>query len=328
MSNVVRHLLMAHPDARAIVLDLTPLDDAATQFFSPITDRLAVVQGDITDRDLLYDIANRHPVTHIVHGAMIAHVPGWEQQNPARYVDVNLGGTLNLLEWARSLNTFERFLYISSGAVYGDPTADHPSGLQPEPGPFNPVEFYGITKWASEHIVRRYGELFSFDTFSVRFGPVFGPMERPTRSRVGMSMPCHMMRALVEGRPLRLTSDTLTSGRDHLSVEDAAQAVVALLLKEHLTYPVYNIAAGRYITGQQLIEALQTAGAALEYEAVDEEHADVVMRPDERYGRWNGYAIDRVQDEIGWQPRPLGEQMDSYYRWVMDDPTNRCPSLP
>lgn len=317
MSNVVRYLLEANPTARVIILDLTPTTDVTADFFSPVSNRLSCFSGDIRDRDLLDHIASQHNVTHVVHGAMIAHVPVWEKKFPSRYVNVNLWGTINLLEWARSLPNLERFLYISSGAVYGDPTSEHPTALQPEEGPFNPVEFYGITKWACEQIVRRYNELFPIETFSVRFGPVFGPMEGPTNSRSGMSMPYHMMRALLENRPLRITPETLKYGRDHISAEDAARAVTQLLLKPDLEYPVYNVAMGRYVTGQQLIDALPKTTNPLGIEFVNAAEAEVVMDPSQRYGRWNGYTIERVHSETGWQPRPLSEQMASYVTWIM-----------
>jgi len=171
ISNVIRYLLKANSTVKVINLDLTPTTDVAADFFSPVSKRLSWFSGDIRDRDLLDYIASRHNITHVIHGATICHVPSWEKKDPSRYVDVNLWGTVNLLEWARSLPDLERFLYISSGAVYGDPTPGHPTTLQPEEGPFNPVEFYGITKWACEHIVKRYDELFPLQTVSVRFGP-------------------------------------------------------------------------------------------------------------------------------------------------------------
>lgn len=325
ISNVIRYLLTANPSARVISLDLTPTTDVAADYFSTVSKRLSCFSGDIRDRGLLDHIACQHNITHVVHGAMIAHVPSWEKKSPTRYLDVNLLGTVNLLEWARRLPSLKRFLYISSGAVYGDPTPNHPTTLQSEEGPFNPIEFYGITKWACEQIVRRYNELFPLETFSVRFGPVFGPMENPTNSRAGMSMPYHMMRALLENRPLRVTPETLKYGRDHISAEDAARAVTELLLKPDLEYPVYNVAIGRYVTGQQLIDALpEETINPLKIELVNPAEADVVMDSSQRYGRWNGYAIERIYSETGWQPRPLSEQMASYVTWIMANLKQRC----
>lgn len=328
LSNTVRHLLDTNPDAKVVILDIAPIEGLVEEFFASVGERVTGIQGDILNRALLDAISSDHQITHIVHGAMIAHTPIRERESPRAYVDVNIWGTVNLLEWARSLEMFQRFMYISSGAVYGDPTPAYPTGLQTETGPFNPIELYGITKHASEQIVKRYGELFGFDVLSVRFGPVFGPMERPTRSRATMSMPYHMLRALIEERPLRIKSSTLDGGRDHLSAEDVAGAVIQLLVKAQHKYPVYNVAMGAFITGREMIETLCEVNPAFKVEIVsDASQADVVMDPANHYGRWNGYAIDRVCAEIDWQPRTLLEQLDSYHSWVMADPHRRCPAL-
>ena len=316
MSNLVRHLLETDAQARVVILDRDPLDSPAVEFFRPVRDRLTSVQGDVRDRAVLDDIAAAHPITHVVHAATVTHAPAWEQADPARFVEVNVMGTVSVLEWARALPGLQRFIYVSSGAVYGFPLPDSPAGTQPEAGPFNPPELYAITKRTAEMIARRYGELFGLDVRQVRFSAVFGPMERPTSARVTMSLPHSVMQAYREGRPLRVTAETLEAGGDFLSAEDVAEALARLLRRPRLSYEVYNIAYGVFTSVPELLAAFRSAVGPLEVQTVAAGEAEVAMDPSERRARWNAYAIERIAADTGWRPRPLEEQWAGYLRWV------------
>ena len=327
MSNVVKHLLETDPDATVVILDLGPVEGVVADFFEPVRERVISLQGDVRDRDVLERISAEWSITHVVHAAMVAHFPQWEVETPAKFIDVNVMGTVNMLEWARQLDSLQQFLYVSSGGVYGDPTPDSPTGPQPETGPFSPPELYAISKFTSEQIARRYGELFEMDVRRVRFSGVFGPMERYTPGRVTMAMPYYMVRSVIEQRPFRLTAETLEAGGDFLSAEDIGYAVPLLLRANEAQHKVYNIAYGTFTMVPELLDAFKEAVPAFEYEVVEATQADVIMDPTQRLARWNAYDIDRISTEFGWQPRPLTQQLHSYYEWVMVDPEIRCPQI-
>lgn len=327
LSNFVKSLLESDKDAAAVILDVGPSDTLTTDFFYSVRDRLKVVNGDIRDRSILKRIASENNITHIVHAAVITHYDKWEREKPADFIDVNIMGTVNMLEWSRSLSNLRRFLYISSGGVYGSPTKLSTTSPQPETGPFNPPELYAISKYCSELIVRRYGELFGIDTCRVRFADVFGPMERPTPGRATMQMPYYMVRSVVEERPLRVTASTLEAGGDYLSAEDVACALLMILKSETLNYDVYNIAFGVYTKVVDIFNAFKETAPSFSYTVVGEGQADVILNPANRLARYNAYSIDRISSEFSWKPRPLIEQFASYFAWVMRDPSVRCPML-
>jgi nucleoside-diphosphate-sugar epimerase len=258
-----------------------------------------------------------------VHAAMIAHVPEWEREDPRRFLDVNIGGTVNVLEWARALPALERLVYISTGGVYGDPSPASPTGPQPEDGPFNPPELYPISKLACELIARRYAALFGLDIRITRLSGVFGPMERRTSGRTIMSAGHAIATALSEDRALRVTRRGVGAGGDFLSAEDIAEAMVRLLAAPAgaLHHTVYNLAYGTFTGLRELLDAAQLAAPALRIELVDEDdEADIDMDPADRLARWNAYAIDRARADLGWAPRPLREQLAGYLGWVGGDP--------
>ena len=325
MSNVVRALLSKDAEARAVVLDLGGRDEAAEEFLAPFAQRVDWVGGDIRDESVVERAFSSGTITHVVHGATLTHFEVWEREDPGRFMDVNVMGTTRLLDRARRAAGLERFVYVSSGAVYGEPVAGTPSEPQPETGPFDLPEMYAISKFSAEMVARRYGELFDLDVVRVRFSGVFGPMERRTGARCLMSAPYHMVRAYLERRPLRVTRGTVEAGGDFLSSEEVGEGVAALLRAPRCAHRAYNIAAGEFQTMTEVFEAFRSAAPEFEIDVVDEDRAEVAMNPDNRLARWNAYAIDRMREDSGWGPRPLAEQMARYLDWVEEDPQRRCP---
>jgi nucleoside-diphosphate-sugar epimerase len=61
--------------------------------------------------------------------------------------------------------------------------------------------------------------------------------------------------------------------------------------------------------------------------ADDDRDADLDHDPSLRRARWNAYDISRIRDEFGWEPRPLVEQLATYFAWVAEDPATRCPAV-
>lgn len=327
LSNLVRRLLDAWPEAEIAVLDLAAGNAMARRFFGEPGPRLHLVAGDVRDAALLRGIAERIAVTHVVHGATVTHDPETERRDPARYVGVNLDGTVAVLEWLRTQTGLVRLIHVSTGAVYGSPQPGTPADLQPEAGPFDPPELYAVSKYAAELVVRRYAELFGLPACRVRLSGVFGPMERPTGARRSMSLPWHMMRALIDDRPLRVTHRSLQAGGDYISAEDVSQALLGLLTQAHLPYDLFNIAAGRWRPLSEIFATFARVAPAFRYEAVPAAEADIDFDPGNRLARYNAYAIARI-GELGWRPRPLEEQFASYLAWVMAEPEARCPGTP
>lgn len=326
-TNVVRHLLERDDVHHVIVFDRV-IADQARDYLAPHGDRVQLHVGDITDLAAFDAVPDYEAVTHIVHGAMVAHVPAWELADPTQFVNVNVLGTINTLEWARRLPALRRFLYVSSGGVYGEAIESSPEGPQAEDGPFNPPELYAISKYASELLSRRYGALFGLDIRIARLSWVFGPMERVTSGRALMSPPYAIARALVEDRPVTVTRRTLAAVGDFLSAEDVAVGVATLLHAENPRHTAYNIALGTLTRFDALLEASALAQPAARFVVTDNDHpADLDHDPSLRRARWNAYDIGRMRREFDWEPRPLAEQLRTYLDWVLGDPIHRCPSL-
>ena len=324
MSVLGRAWLDADPAARLVMLDAAPLDDMAQRFFAAYRERLTLVVADVTQPESWRPVLARHPVTHIVHGATITpiargsvsetrHEP--EAENPARIVDVNVMGTVAVLEWARTLAHLERFLYVSSGAVYRQHGPDRPGEPLPEDGYVQPRRLYGISKLASELITERYGELFGLATASVRPSSVYGPMDRPTASRTYRHVPNRIAHMALDGVP-RVRVNTLDAVGDYIHVEDVARAILSLLNSPPLRYGVYNIASGTTTTIGDLVAWAGEKVPGFTAEVVPAAEADIVQDPNLRDGMWGAYDISRLTAETGWRPRPMRTALHAYMDWI------------
>ena len=94
-------------------------------------------------------------------------------QQPETYFDVNVGGTLNVLEAARATKA-ERLVYVASGSGYGVPD-EFPT---PETAPIRPAYPYALTKNLGELMALHWAEVYDLPVVSLRFFNVYGPRSR------------------------------------------------------------------------------------------------------------------------------------------------------
>lgn len=326
-ANLSRRILAKHPTALLSVIDLAPPDELVLRYLEPFSDRVSHLNADLRDPLALDAVSDQEAVTHVIHAAAIAHATAWELEDPRRFFDVNLGGTINVVRWARRLPQLRRLLHVSTGGVYGTPGALSPESPQPEDGPFDPPEVYAISKFAAEWTARRLGAMYGLDVRAIRLSGVFGPLERPTAGRTVMSLPYAVARSIIERRALCVTERTMRAGGDFLSAEDVAIGATAVLTAD-LASDVYNIAFGRFTPVVELFAATTACSAAFRIEIVEPDAAEIDMDPDNRRARWNAYAIARISSDTGWTPRPLATQIADYLRWIEDDVRRSDTSTP
>jgi UDP-glucose 4-epimerase len=324
MSVLGRYWLDAFPGERLVVLDAAAPDAAAVRYFAPVADRLDVVVADVTRPDSWRPALGGADITHIVHGATITPLSRGtvleaqrepEAENPGRIIDINVMGTVAVLDWARTLPKLQRFIYVSSGAVYKHHGPDRPGEPLPEDGYVMPRRLYGISKLASELITERYGDLFGLSTASVRPSSVYGTMDRVTPSRNFRHVPNRIAHMAVEGVK-RVRVNTLAAVGDYIHVEDVARAVVSLLRAPALRYGAYNIAAGRTATVGDLVGWAAEKAPGFQAEITAAADADIVQDAALSDGMWGAYDISRISAETGWKPRPVREALHAYMDWI------------
>ena len=320
MSVLGREWLAAYPAAHLTVLDAAPLDETARRYFAPFAERLDVILADLTRLDTWRAALEAKIITHVVHGATITPISRGteaesrrepEAEQPARIIDVNVMGTVALLEWARTQSTIQRFVYVSSGGVYKEHGPDCPGQPMPEDGYVMPSRLYGISKLASELIAERYGSLFGLPAISVRPASVYGTMDRVTASRNVRHVPNRIAHAALEVRG-RLRVNSLDGVGDYIHAEDVARAILALLAAPRLNFSVYNIASGTTTSVRDFVEWAAEKVPGFQAEVVSAADAELVQDPSLKDGMWGAYDISRIQAETSWRPRPVREAFHAY----------------
>jgi UDP-glucose 4-epimerase len=167
--------------------------------------------------------------------------------NPLFDMQVNYGGTLHVLEYARAMGV-AKVAFASSAAVYGD-VETMPVG---EDTPTRPVSPYGIDKLASEHALSYYTTVHGIGSTALRFFNVYGPRQDPSSPYSGV-ISIFADRAR-DGRKLTIFGDG-SQTRDFVFVGDVVRALVAGLA-DGRTHTVANVGTGREITVLELARTI------------------------------------------------------------------------
>jgi nucleoside-diphosphate-sugar epimerase len=235
IGRVVRKLLQ-RSGYSALALD-QPEAAAGTGHFA-VGREIAI---DITDREQLRSLFKARPITAIVHLAAI--LPTMAQREPARATQVNVGGSLNLLEIARQFGV-RRFMFGSSLSVYGTCPAEQ--GVR-EMDRAAPEDLYGAAKLYVEQLGETYRQAHGLEFVSLRIGRVVGPGARSATSawrseifeRLGTEGATEIEIPYTESERILLV---------HL--EDVAEMFLHLLRAHRPAHSIYNAACESVVVGE------------------------------------------------------------------------------
>lgn len=223
------------------------------------------------------------PVTRIVHLAAQVSVVD-SVANPLTDMQINYGGTLHVLEYARATGV-RNVVFASSAAVYGDVDRFPIS----EDAPTRPVSPYGAHKRASELALAYYATVHGIATTALRFFNVFGPRQDPSSPYSGV-ISIFADRAR-HGRPLTIFGDG-TQTRDFVYVGDVARALALAAAVDDARGDAINIGTGREIPIHQL------AAAALAHSGSRSEIVHAAPRAGEILR--SVAAVGRARDRLGF----------------------------
>jgi len=205
-----------------------------------------VIDGDV--RDLPACQKAMKGIDYVFHQAAIPSVQR-SIENPVASHSVNVDGTLNVLVAARDEGV-KRWVYASSSSVYGDT----PSLPKNEEMPSHPLSPYALQKFVGEGYGQLFYRLYGLETVSLRYFNIFGPKQDP--SSVYSGVISRFIDALLEGDPPVVFGDGEQS-RDFTYVDNVVQANLLAMSREHSHGEVINVACGRRISLNQLLDILQ-----------------------------------------------------------------------
>lgn len=202
------------------------------------------VQGDITDRAAVEELFGSERFDQVIHLAARAGVrPSLAE--PALYQRVNVEGTVNVLEAARSRGV-KKFTIASSSSVYGVNARVPFSEADPI---FSAISPYAASKLACEALGHVYHHVYGFDVAMLRFFTVYGPRQRP-------DLAIHKFASLIQaGKPIPVFGDGSTA-RDYTFVTDTLEGILACTRRE-FGFEIFNLGESQTVTLSRLIELLE-----------------------------------------------------------------------
>ena len=182
----------------------------------------------------------------VFHLAAIVSVP-LSVKEPSLVKDVNVGGTLNLLEASLDADV-KRFVYASSCAVYGE-ASDLPIDERHPTAPLSP---YAASKLAAEHHCRFFHEDYGFETVCLRYFNAYGPRQK--RGSYG-GVITQFINRIKQGKPPIIYGDG-SQTRDFVHIDDVAEASELAMHRRGAVGEVFNIGTGKATTINQLAQIL------------------------------------------------------------------------
>jgi len=232
-SHFTEYILDKYADSYVVIIDnlYSGIIDNLSKHIQNDT-RLQIIKMDIRDSKLEEYILEDDIIIHL---AAISSLPEC-QSNPLLAFDINVSGTINIMEIARVKNA-KKVIFASTSAVYENNT----SFPCKETDPINPNLIYSLTKSTAESICLSYFKNYNIDVRIIRFFNIFGGNQDFRRQSPPLTI--YIINELLNNRIPILHSDG-TQKRDYLYIDDLLTLLDKIIHKEIIYYRVYNACAG------------------------------------------------------------------------------------
>jgi nucleoside-diphosphate-sugar epimerase len=241
-SNIVEELLKRKENVRILDNFSTGKRENLKEFEKDIE----LIEGDVRSYHIVQEAVKGVDV--ILHQAALPSVPR-SIKDPITTNEVNIGGTLNLLE-ASVREGIKRFVFASSSSIYGD-DPELPKHEKMTPNPLSP---YAVSKLAGENYCKVFSSLYDIETVCLRYFNVFGPRQDPN-SQYSAVIPIFIKAILKNESPV-IYGDGEQS-RDFTYVTNVVEAnILGAIKKIKNKNIIVNCACNERITLNFLLEAI------------------------------------------------------------------------
>lgn len=260
------------------------------------SDKFNFCEGDIRNKDFLSKIFAESKIEMVIHLAAKAGVRP-SILEPAPYFDVNVTGTLNVLE-AMRLFSVSKLIFSSSSSVYGN---NKKVPFSEQDNVDNPISPYAASKKAAELLCHTYYHLYNFDIFCLRLFTVYGPRQRPDLAINKFT------NLILKDEPIPLFGDGNT-GRDYTYVDDIIEGMLASIDKIK-GYQIINLGDSKTISLNKLVELISTT---------IKKNVKKIYLPKQPGDVENTYAdISKAVLLLDYTPRiSINLGIEKYFRWL------------
>lgn len=264
------------------------------------TNNFRLEQGDIRDESLLTRIFRASDIDAVVHLAARAGVrPSIEQ--PLLYQDVNIRGTINLLEACRIYGV-KKFVFASSSSVYG---LNNEVPFSENQRLDNTISPYASSKAAAELFCRSYNHLYGLPVTVLRLFTVYGPRQRP-------EMAIHQFTRMIDlGEEISVFGDG-TSKRDYTYVDDITRGITQALTYQSRGFEIFNLGDSEPVALEYLICLIQDAlGKKAKIRRLPMQPGDVPVTSAE---------ISKAKTILGYKPKVTIEKgIPLFIKWYLEN---------
>lgn len=274
--------------ARVTLVDsMLPLYGGNLFNVAPVRDRVQVNFSDIRDR---------HSMNYLVHECdVVFHLAGQVSHvdsvlDPFMDVDININGTLSVLEACRQFNPSAKVVFTGTRGQYG-----HSTRLPvDEEAPTNAQGIYAINNLTAEKIVMMYHEVHGLRGTCLRITNTYGPRHQMKHNRYGVLN--WFVRLAMEGRCIPVMGDG-SYLRDFLYVDDTITALLLAGAESAADGQIFNVGWGRGIAFRDLAQAVIQAVGSGSWEFAPFSPERKALEPGDFYA-----DISKIRRVLGWSP--------------------------
>jgi UDP-glucose 4-epimerase len=239
--------------------------------------------ADIRDGKKVKEIFDKIGPDIVIHLAAIHFIP-YCNQHPYEAADINIRGSMNILEASKSTKSLRKVFFASTAAVY--PISDEAVNEENE---LHPLDIYGLTKLTGEHLCRKFWLETGIDTIVCRFFNAFGPNE--TNPHLIPDIDKQLKAGL---RTIRLGN--LTPKRDFIHTYDMASAISKLLKTDKKGFDIFNLGRGIEYSVVEIVEAF---GRQLGEKIAIEVDPDRIRKIEREHLLAD---VSKLREQADWQP--------------------------
>jgi nucleoside-diphosphate-sugar epimerase len=269
--------------------------------------KVTLVTGDVLRPLSIVDVLRTHGITRIAHTAANPLLTLGAQKDPYSAINLNIMGTVNVLEAAR-ITGLKRVVVSSSSVLnhYLDGGEDGGNFGKEEAFP-RPTTFYSATKQAVESLGLNYAKWCGIEFAGLRYGAVFGPW-----SGAGGGGPSNVIRQAIKDALAGREALVPPGAMEWVYSKDAARGTVLALDAKDLGKGVFNLTMGRLTTPAEMAEAIASAvpGAKARFEAPAGTGVSLANRAEHA-------DLSRSKKHLGYEPQfPLAAAVKDQTEWM------------
>lgn len=274
---------------KVVLYELAPYRD----YIRWVAGDVPIVAGDVREMPDLVETMKRHQIEVVVH--TVALMGQKLEDQPYRGMNINIGGTINVVEAAR-LTGVERLVYTSTFGVYHWTLP--PTAPVTEDYVLAGNVLYSGSKIASERIVRAYGNRYGISTAVTRFANVYGAGHYAggAGGGAGASAIHDLIEVAKAGGNVRIDLRLVTDLTEYVYVKDAVRGV-ALAAEQRGNNQTFNLGTGVLTTPADVAAAFRKVFPNVDVRVGDEEAAYQVVHRDQPLD------LTRSRSELGYDPQ-------------------------